>query len=118
MLNKAKRYFSYIFESRNPIYIEEKSILDIVKNYPYFEIDSSNQSTFVEELNKFINKDNSFIIIDTDNIDNNNQIKLSCMVKDRTYQTINIPYNVKIIVTGNKDNINKELFGLLGVVDV
>ena len=47
-----------------------------------------------------------------------NQKILSYMVKDKSYQTVSLPDNCKIIVTGNRDSMDKELFGLLVAVDV
>lgn len=123
MENRNKeRYLYFIFEKNNPVYLRENVILDIVKNYPYFEINSNNQISFIESLQKFINDNNSvqkkFIIINIDNINMDNQKMLSYMVKDKSYQTVSLPDSCKIIVTGNKDSIDKELFGLLVAIDV
>jgi len=122
MENRSKeRYFHFIFENNNPVYLKEKNILDIVKDNPYFEITGNNQMSFVESLQKFINNNITkkiFIIINTDNINIDNQKMISYMVKDKSYQTVSLPDRCKIIVTGNKDNINKELFGLLVAIDV
>lgn len=122
MENRSKeRYFHFIFENNNPVYLKEKTILDIVKDNPYFEITDNNQMSFVESLQKFINNNIAkkiFIIINTDNINIDNQKMISYMVKDKSYQTVSLPDSCKIIVTGNKDNINKELFGLLVAIDV
>ena len=123
MENRNKeRYLYFIFENNNPVYLKENAILDIVKNYPYFEINGNNQLSFVGSLQNFINKNNNaqktFIIINTDNIDINNQKVLSAMVKDNSYQTLSLPDSCKIIVIGDKNNMDKELFGLLVVVDV
>ena len=46
-----------------------------------------------------------------------NQKMLSYMVKDKTYQTLALPDSCKIIVTGNKDGMDKELFSLLVAID-
>lgn len=117
-----ERYLHFIFENNNPVYLKENAILDIVKDFPYFEINSNNQISFIESLKKFINDNNhvqkKFIIINTDNINIDNQRKLSYMVKDKSYQTVSLPDSCKIIVTGSKDNIVKELFGLLVAIDV
>lgn len=123
MENKNKeRYLYFIFKNNNPIYLKENAILDIIKDYSYFEINDNNQSSFIESLKEFINNKNNtqkkFIIINTDKINMDNQKKLFYMVKDKSYQTISIPDDYKIIVVGNKDNMNKELFGLLVVADV
>lgn len=122
MENRSKeRYFHFIFENNNPVYLKEKTILDIVKDNPYFEITGNNQMSFVESLQKFINNNITkkiFIIINTNNINIDNQKMISYMVKDKSYQTVSLPDRCKIIVTGNKDNINKELFGLLVAIDV
>ena len=123
MENRNKeRYLHFIFENNNPVYLKENAILDIVKDYSYFEINSNNQISFIESLKKFINDNNhvqkKFIIINTDNINLDNQRKLSYMVKDKSYQTVSLPDSCKIIVTGSKDNIVKELFGLLVAIDV
>lgn len=123
MENRNKeRYLYFIFENNNSVYLKDNTILDIVKSYPYFEINGNNQITFVEQLQNFINdNDNAqkkFIIINTDNINMDNQKLLSYMVKDKTYQTLSLPNSCKIIVIGNKDNMDKELFGLLVTVDV
>lgn len=123
MENRNKeRYLYFIFENNNPVYLKETAILDIVKNYPYFEINRNNQISFIESLKKFINDNKhvqkKFIIINTDNINLDNQKKISYMVKDKSYQTLSLPDSCKIIVTGNKDAMNKELFGLLVVTDV
>ena len=68
-------------------------------------------------LTKFLNDNNhvqkTFIIINSDNINMDNQRKLSYMVKDKTYQNLYIPVSCKIIVIGNKEKMNKELLGLL-----
>ena len=123
MENRNKeRYLYFIFENDNSVYLKENANLDIVKSYPYFEINGDNQSSFIESLQNFINENNNakkiFIIINTDNIDMNNQKVLSVMVKDKSYQTVSLPDSCKIIVTGNQDGMDKELFGLLVVVDV
>ncbi len=116
------RYFHFIFESNNPVYLKETKMLDIVKDYPCFEINSDNQMSFKESLQKFIsdNADSTknFIIIDTNNMDVDSQKVLSYMVKDKSYQTLSLPENCKIIVVGNKDNMSRELWGLLVIVDV
>ena len=123
MENRNKeRYLHFIFESNTPVYLKENAILDIVKSYPYFEINGDNQSSFIESLQFFINDNNNaqktFIIINTNNINMNNKKILSYMVKDKSYQTLSLQDNCKIIVIGNKDNMDKELFGLLVTVDV
>ena len=123
MENRNKeRYLHFIFESNTSVYLKENAILDIVKNYPYFEINGDNQSSFIESLQFFINNNNNaqktFIIINTNNINMDNQKILSYMVKDKSYQTLSLPDSCKIIVIGNKDNMDKELFGLLVAVDV
>lgn len=117
-----ERYLHFIFESNIPVYLKENAILDIVKNYPYFEISGNNQASFSEQLRDFINNNQSvkktFIIINTNDISMDNQKMLSYMVKDKSYQTVSLTSNCKIIVTGNKDSMNKELFGLLVAIDV
>ena len=123
MENRNKeRYLHFIFECKTPVYLKENAILDIAKNYPYFEIDGNNQASFSEQLQEFINNNQTvqktFIIINTNNINMDNQKILSYMVKDKSYQTVSLPDNCKIIVTGNKDSMDKELFGLLVAVDV
>lgn len=121
MVNKSKeRYVYFILKNNNPVYVKEKEILDVLKNYSYFEINSDNQNSFVNSIEEFIEKNNDnklFIVIDADNIDNDTQEKLSYMVKDRTYQTLTLPENTKIIVTGDKDKMNKKMLGLLVLVD-
>ncbi len=116
------RYLHFIIENTNPVYLKESAILNIVKNYPYFEINGNNQISFVESLQKFINDNHSvqkmFIIINTNNITMDNQKMLSYLVKDKSYQTVFLPDSCKIIVTGSKDYMNKELFGLLVAIDV
>lgn len=116
-----KRYIHFIVENNSPVYLKEKAILDIIKKYPNFEINSNNQLTFSDSLQAFINNNSDvqrmFIIINTTNIDVAIQKKLSYMIKDKSYQTISLPNNSKIVVTGNKDNIDKELLGLLVVID-
>ena len=116
-----KRYIHFIVENNSPVYLKEKAILDIIKKYPNFEINSNNQLTFSDSLQAFINNNSDvqrmFIIINTTNIDVALQKKLSYMIKDKSYQTISLPNNSKIVVTGNKDNIDKELLGLLVVID-
>ena len=122
MERNKERYLHFIFESKTPVYLKENIILDIVKALPYFEIDGNNQDLFYDSLCKFIHDNSDYekkvIIINTDKINLDNQRKLSCMVKDKSYQTLSIPDNCKIIVTGNKENMNKELLGLLVAVDV
>ena len=123
MENRNKeRYLYFIFENNNPVYLKENAILDIVNSYPYFDINGNNQLSFIESLRNFINDNNNaqkkFIIINIDNINMNNQKILSSLVKDKSYQTLSLPDSCKIIVIGNKDNMNKELLGLLVVVDV
>ena len=123
MENRNKeRYLHFIFESNTSVYLKENAILDIVKNYPYFEIDGNNQASFSEQLQEFINNNQTvqkiFIIINTNNINMDNQKILSAMLKDKSYQTLSLPDSCKIIVIGNKDNMDKELFGLLVAVDV
>lgn len=116
-----KRYIHFIVENNSPVYLKEKAILDIIKKYPNFEINSNNQLTFSDSLQAFINNNSDvqrmFIIINTTNIDVAIQKKLSYMIKDKSYQTISLLNNSKIVVTGNKDNIDKELLGLLVVID-
>lgn len=117
-----ERYLYFIFENNNPVYLKENAILEIIKNYSYFEINGNNQTSFIESLQKFVNDNKNaqkkFIIINTDNINMSNQKMLSYMVKDKSYQAISLPESCKIIVIGNKDNMDKELFGLLVAVDV
>lgn len=117
-----ERYLYFIFENNNPVYLKENTILEIIKNYSYFEINGNNQTSFIESLQKFVNDNKNaqkkFIIINTDNINMSNQKMLSYMVKDKSYQAISLPESCKIIVIGNKDNMDKELFGLLVAVDV
>lgn len=118
----GERYLHFIFENNNPVYLKNNNILDIVKNYPYFEINANNQASFIETLNVFLNDNymakKIFIIIDTNNIDLSNQRIISCMIKDKSYQALSLSDNCKIIVTGDKNNMNKELLGLLVVIDV
>ncbi len=68
----GERYLHFIFENNNPVYLKNNNILDIVKNYPYFEINANNQASFIETLNVFLNDNymakKIFIIIDTNNI--------------------------------------------------
>ncbi|MBR3162299.1 MAG: hypothetical protein IKF19_06190 [Bacilli bacterium] len=123
MGNRDKqRYLYYIFRSNNSVYLKEKAILDIVKDYNYFEINGNNQMSFIEPLQKFINdsfnEKKVFIIINTDDISIDSQKMLSFMVKDKSYQTVFLPDNCKIIVTGNKDKMYKKLYGLLVALDV
>lgn len=118
----GERYLHFIFENNNPVYLKNNNILDIVKNYPYFEINANNQASFIETLNVFLNDNymakKIFIIIDTNNIDLSNQRIISCMIKDKSYQALSLSDNCEIIVTGDKNNMNKELLGLLVVIDV
>lgn len=120
--NNVDRYLYFLFESMNPVYLKEKALLNIVKKYPSFEIDNNNQDDFIDSLTKFVNENRKttrmFIIINADDINISNQRILSYMVKDHTYQTLSLPRNAKIIVVGNKNNINKELFALLVAADV
>ena len=116
-----KRYIHFIVENNSPVYLKEKAILDIIKKYPNFEINSNNRLTFSDSLQAFINNNSDvqrmFIIINTTNIDVAIQKKLSYMIKDKSYQTISLTNYSTIVVTGNEDNIDKELLGLLVVID-
>ena len=120
--NNADRYLHFLFETINPVYLKEKALLNVVRKYPSFEINGDNQTDFIDLLTNFVNENRNtkrmFIIINADDINISNQRILSYMVKDKTYQTLSLPRNTKIIVVGNKNNINKELFALLGIVDV
>lgn len=110
-----------IFESKSPVYLKDKSYLEKLKNYPYFEINADNRcpsnELAYESLKEFILNNASeqivFIIIDTNNITQENQKKLSYMVKDGTWQNINFTDNCKVIVLGNIDEMNNQLLGLL-----
>ncbi len=117
-----ERYLYYIFKSNAPVYLKEKSILDTVKNYPYFEINGNNQNSFFEPLKDFIYKnigdEKSYIILNVENISKKNQKALTSLVKDKSYQTLSLSESYKIIVVGNEDKIAKELFGLLVVANV
>jgi hypothetical protein len=120
--NNADRYLHFLFETINPVYLKEKALLNVVRKYPSFEINGDNQTDFIDLLTNFVNENRNtkrmFIIINADDINISNQRILSYMVKDKAYQTLSLPRNTKIIVVGNKNNINKELFALLGIVDV
>lgn len=117
-----KRYTYFIFESDKPVYLKKENLLDIIKKFPYFEITYSNVTTFKEALKEFLNKttnlEKKYILINTNNITEENQKQLYYLIKDKSYETLIIPDNIKIIVTGNKDNLNKELLSLLVVIDV
>lgn len=118
----TERYLYFLFENNHPVYLKENAILNIVKKYSYFEINANNQASFIEDLKNFLsNHDGTkkvFILINTNNIDMNHQRILSCMIKDMSYQTLSLPDRCKIIVTGDKNYMNKELFGLLVAIDV
>ena len=120
--NNDDRYLHFLFETINPVYLKEKALLNVVRKYPSFEINGDNQTDFIDLLTNFVNENRNtkrmFIIINADDINISNQRILSYMVKDKAYQTLSLPRNTKIIVVGNKNNINKELFALLGIVDV
>jgi len=47
-LTKGEIY--YLFISNSPLYIEDDRLLNIVKIYPYFEINGNNQMSFVERF--------------------------------------------------------------------
>ncbi len=119
-MENKDRYLHFIFDSNVPVYLKENVILDIINNYPHFRINGNIQTSFSEQLQDFINSNQTvkkmFIIINIDNINVDNQKILSYMVKDKYYQTVSLPDNCKIIVTGNKDSMDKELFGLLTVI--
>ena len=121
-MENKERYLYYIFENKSPVYLKREGILEVIKDFPCFEINEGNQDSFIDALPVFLNDTNNaqkrFIIINTNNINIDNQKKLSYMIKDKEYQTLILPDNCKIIVTGNKDNLDKELYGLLVVVDV
>ena len=120
--NNLNGHYYSIFESDTAAYIETSTIIKQIKNFPYFEINNNNQMSFYEDLKTFVKHASDskkfFIIININNISMDNQKRLSYMVKDKTYQTLSLPDNCKIIVTGNKDSIDKELFGLLVIIDV
>lgn len=110
-----------IFESKSPVYLKDESYLEKLKNYPYFEINADNScpsnELAYELLKEFILNNESaqivFIIINTNNITQENQKKLSYMVKDGTWQNISFTDNCKVIVLGNTDEMNNQLLGLL-----
>ncbi len=121
MKNKIVDGYMYaFFENNSPLYLGKNGLLDIVKSVPNFEINSTNCEEFYDSLELFINNNSdyirTFLIINTDNIDLSIQNKLVGLVKDRTYKTLDLPNNCKVIVIGNPDNMNKELFGLLTVL--
>ena len=109
------------FESKTPLYLKDERYLEKLKNYPYFEINAdnrcpSNESAY-ESLKEFIlnnaNAQIAFIIINTNDITQENQKKLSYMVKDRTWQITSFTDNCKVIVLGNTDEMNNQLHCLL-----
>ncbi len=115
----SDRYLYFLFDGTNAVYLKEKAILKVVKKYPYFEIDTNNVTSFYDSLKDYINESHEkyFIIINTDNMSVENQKTLSCFIKDKSYQALTLPENSKIVVTGDKNKIDNELFGLLIVVD-
>lgn len=119
---KIQQCLYFIFESKIPVYLKKSSILDAFVDLPRFEINGNNQMSFVETLQKFINDNHNskemFVIINTDNISADYQNRLSFLVKEKIYQTIFLPDNCKVIVTGNKEKISKEILGHLVEVDV
>ena len=122
MENINERYLYFLLESSKPVYVKEPWVLDIVRKYPHFEINNQNQETFVDDLSSFMhnngNVKKAFVIIDTTEMNDDMQKRISCLVKDNAYQTLKIFDNCKIIATGKSNNINKDLLGLLVLVDV
>lgn len=122
MENINERYLYFLLESNKPVYVKEPWVLDIVRKYPHFEINNQNQEMFVDDLSSFIRNNKNakkvFIVIDTTEMTDDVQKRLSCLVKDNSYQAVNLTDNYKIVVTGKSNNINKELLGLLVLVDV
>ena len=118
--SRAKRREYTIFESKFPVYLNDESYLEKLKNYPCFEINADNKSPSnelaYESLKEFILNNAStqiaFIIINTNNITQENQKKLSYMVKDRTWQHFSFTDNCKVIVLGNTDEMNNQLLSL------
>jgi hypothetical protein len=128
---KVERYAHLLVKNNSSIYVEEPEIIEAIKGYPCFEI-SGNCSQ--EELEGKYNPDyvlpswydyleknqkNSkvFLIINIINTSIENQKRFIGIIKDRSYQTLLIPDNCKIIVVGNeKTIIDKELRGLLVVI--
>lgn len=121
-INSSEGYMFFFFESTSPLYLDKRSLLDIIKDFPNFEINNKNCEEFYDSLESFIDKYNNvkktFLVIDTNDIDLSVQSRLVALVKARTYKTLDLPQNCKIIVIGNPNNMNKELFGLLVAVDV
>ena len=113
MENINERYLYFLLESNKPVYVKEPWVLDIVRNYPHFEINNQNQEMFVDDLSSFIRNNTNvkkvFIVIDTTEMTDDVQKRLSCLVKDNSYQAVNLTDNYKIVVTGKSNNINKEL---------
>ena len=118
-IGKGREYI--IFESKSPVYLKDESYLEKLKNYPYFEINADNRcpsnKLAYESLEEFVLNNASaqivFIIINTNNITQENQKKLSYLVKDGTWQNINFTDNCKVIVLGNREEMNNQLLGLL-----
>lgn len=120
MEDKISSSYKYaFFESISPLYLDKLSLLDIVKMAPNFEINDNNEDLYGSlELffNKYRDLPRIFVIIYTDNIDLAVQGRLVGFVKDRNYRSLKVPSNCKIIVVGNHNDMNRELFGLLTVL--
>ena len=115
---KGKEFI--FFECKTPVHLKDERDLEKLKNYPYFEINADNRcpsnALAFESLQEFILNNKSaqivFIIINTNNITQENQKKLSYMVKDRTWLHFSFTDNCKVIVLGNTDEMNNQLLGL------
>lgn len=94
--------------------------LNIIEQSPIFEINSNNYEDIYDSLEKFINEysnsKRTFLIFNTNNIDLTVQDRFVSFVKNRTYKTLDLPDNCKIIVIGDLEKIKKELSGLLTVL--
>ena len=123
MENKnAQRYLYFLFRSKSAVFLKETRILNAFNDYPKYEINSSNQNSFIDDVEEFINNNKdankSFIVVNIPNITIDNQKKICSMAKDRICLTTPLPDNCKIVVIGNIDEIDKELLGLLVEIDV
>ena len=52
-MENKERYLYYIFENKSPVYLKREGILEVIKDFPCFEINEGNQDSFIDATSIF-----------------------------------------------------------------
>ncbi len=130
--NINERFLYHLVCNYKPVFVSQVNVFELLEKHCYFKIkgdidNSSLEGTYKDEFiypewyqyvnNNCYNRRIVFLIIDMNNVSINEQKRFISLVKDRSYQSLTIPDNCKIVViSDNKDNVDKELFSNLLVI--